>query len=73
MRPKYLNIFKDAHINVVSCANNHIYDYGNEALLDTMNYLDAAGIKHVGAGENLGAARRPVIIQRNGTIRYGLY
>ncbi|MGD0275642.1 MAG: CapA family protein [Syntrophales bacterium] len=66
MQPKYLNIFKDAHINVVNCANNHIYDYGQEALLDTMNYLDAAGIKHVGAGENLWAARRPVIVQING-------
>lgn len=66
MHPKYLNIFKDAHINVVSCANNHLYDYGNEALFDTMSHLDAAGIKHVGAGGNLWAARRPVIMQING-------
>jgi poly-gamma-glutamate synthesis protein (capsule biosynthesis protein) len=65
MHPKYLGVLKDANINVVCLANNHIYDYGKDALLDTLSYLDSAGIRHVGAGENLSMARKPVILEVN--------
>lgn len=39
--------------DIVSLGNNHVYDYGAEALVDTMDTLDAAGIPYVGAGNNL--------------------
>ncbi len=39
--------------DVVSLANNHIMDYGPEALFDTMAALNRAGVEHVGAGETL--------------------
>ena len=47
-------------VDIVSLANNHAYDYGETAFLDTMTTLDDAGIVYVGAGHNLEEARRPV-------------
>jgi poly-gamma-glutamate synthesis protein (capsule biosynthesis protein) len=47
-------------------ANNHTLDYGEEGLLETLHYLDSAGIAHAGAGRNLEDARRPAIIETDG-------
>ena len=56
-----------AGINVVSLANNHIMDYGPEALTDTIRYLDAAGIARTGAGSNLAEAAKPALLDIDGT------
>lgn len=61
MHPKYLNSLLDGGIDIVSLANNHVYDYGEEALFDTMKYLDSCDIKYVGIGKDLTDARKPVI------------
>jgi poly-gamma-glutamate synthesis protein (capsule biosynthesis protein) len=50
--------------DVVTLANNHALDFGEEALLDTLQYLDDAGIDHVGAGADVDAARAPVVLKR---------
>lgn len=47
-------------VDLVSLANNHAYDYGETAFLDTMTALADAGILYVGAGRDLAEARRPV-------------
>ncbi len=47
-------------VDLVSLANNHAYDYGETALLDTLAALQDAGIVYVGAGRDLAEARRPV-------------
>jgi poly-gamma-glutamate capsule biosynthesis protein CapA/YwtB (metallophosphatase superfamily) len=52
-----------AGFNVLSLANNHILDYGQQALLDTMVVLQESGISHVGVGRNMNAARAPVFLQ----------
>jgi poly-gamma-glutamate synthesis protein (capsule biosynthesis protein) len=51
-----------AGITVVSLANNHILDYGPAALADTLKALDAAGVAHAGAGNNLASSRKPAIV-----------
>ena len=56
-RVSYLN---DLGVDIVTLANNHAYDYGESAFLDTMTTLESAGIAYVGAGRNLREARRPV-------------
>ena len=56
-----------AGIRVVSLANNHSMDYGTVGLSDTMRVLDQAGIRYAGAGDSLAAARRPAVIDVNGT------
>jgi poly-gamma-glutamate capsule biosynthesis protein CapA/YwtB (metallophosphatase superfamily) len=52
--------------HVLNLANNHIVDYGDEALLDTIHALEAQDVKHVGAGRDLAEAIAPVIINANG-------
>lgn len=44
--------------DAVTLANNHVYDYGEAGLLDTMRYLDEAGIPYLGAGKNLDEASK---------------
>jgi hypothetical protein len=53
-------------INVVSLANNHIMDYGPDALLDTLELLDRHGVHHVGAGRELAAAWKPIHLESGG-------
>lgn len=47
-----------AGVDVVSLANNHALDYGDEALFDTMDILAKNGVAYVGAGMNFTAAHR---------------
>ncbi|EEX39542.1 CapA family protein [Vibrio furnissii] len=42
--------------SLVGMANNHVLDFGREGLQETLNALDSAGLKHVGAGLNQDAA-----------------
>ncbi len=51
--PHLLEDLKWLGVNLVSCANNHASDYGEEGILATISYLDAAGIPHAGTGRNL--------------------
>jgi poly-gamma-glutamate capsule biosynthesis protein CapA/YwtB (metallophosphatase superfamily) len=65
-RPEMVEILKRASIDAVTVANNHAMDYGVEGMTDTRATLDAAGIGHFGTGDDLDAARRPLIVERNG-------
>lgn len=53
-------------IDVVALANNHIMDQGAEGLASTLRALDAEGIQHLGAGDNLAAAAVPFIFEKDG-------
>jgi poly-gamma-glutamate synthesis protein (capsule biosynthesis protein) len=69
--PHAIDVLKAAGIDCVNLANNHALDYGREALIETLDRLDAAGIAHVGAGRNLKEARRPIVLDRGG-LRIGI-
>ena len=56
-KPERLNIYREMGVDLVSTANNHVYDYGEEGLLDTINYLDEYDIPNVGAGKNINEAK----------------
>ena len=60
---KVSSALKEAGFNVVSLANNHTLDYGAEGLTQTIEALDAVGIQHAGAGDDLMAARLPVMME----------
>lgn len=64
--PSSLDALVSVRINVASFSNNHSFDYGEEAFLDTLEHLDSRGIKYVGAGRNREEALRPVIFEHNG-------
>jgi hypothetical protein len=64
--PEMAKIFTDCRFDAVTIANNHMYDFGPEALLDTRAMLLGHGIQVTGAGKNLDEAREPAIVERNG-------
>ncbi len=64
--PHMASIFSTCGFDVVSVASNHAMDWGPDALLDTLDVLNARGIRTIGAGRNLAAAREPAILEKNG-------
>lgn len=69
--PAALTGIKNAGIDIVSLANNHVFDYGVEAYKDTADALSAAGIRYAGAGLNIEQAYEPVIYETTGTVKIG--
>lgn len=62
-RAGLLNVFGT---DIVNLANNHVYDFGPDALLDTIDTLDKEEIPHVGAGANIEEASKPYYFVCNG-------
>jgi poly-gamma-glutamate capsule biosynthesis protein CapA/YwtB (metallophosphatase superfamily) len=52
-------------LNLLSCANNHSFEYGEQGVLATMSHLDNGGIAHAGTGTNLAQARAPGYLDTN--------
>lgn len=56
--PAVAKAVRAAGFNLVTLANNHSMDFGGEALAETLQHLDSAGIAWIGAGVNLDEARK---------------
>jgi poly-gamma-glutamate synthesis protein (capsule biosynthesis protein) len=65
-KPAILGEYKRMNIGIVTLANNHMLDYGQSGLIDTLKNLDRFGIGHVGGGRNLREALTPVIVEDGG-------
>lgn len=61
-----INRLKELHIDVVTIANNHIFDLGEKGLMNTIRLLDENGIKHCGAGANIVEASKPAVVEIKG-------
>ncbi len=55
--PDLVSVPVDLGVDLVTLANNHILDFGRGPLTETLKALEGAGIAHVGAGEDLDAAK----------------
>jgi poly-gamma-glutamate capsule biosynthesis protein CapA/YwtB (metallophosphatase superfamily) len=64
--PAAVHVLQAAHIDACALANNHIMDYEEQGLHDTLSVLDQAGIRHAGAGANAAEAAAPAIIDAHG-------
>ena len=64
--PRALEGLKAAGFTIVSEANNHAYDWGPAALVDTLRRLHAVGIRTTGAGENTLEAHHPTVVDLGG-------
>ena len=60
-----IKTMKDAGIDIVSFANNHVGDWNKTAFDDTLQRLTAGGILYAGAGKSEQLAETPVIIDHN--------
>lgn len=63
--PDKVHSLTHSNVTVANLANNHILDFSQEGLLETIKTLDLAGIKHTGAGKNWDEAITPAIVFRN--------
>ena len=59
-------IFSNGKFDAVTMANNHSYDSGPDAMVDTRTLLNSRGIQVTGAGRDLAQARQAAIVERNG-------
>lgn len=64
--PRWAQALVTAGFDAVGLANNHMMDYREGGLFDTLSTLDRLGIACAGAGRSLGEARRPAIVERKG-------
>jgi poly-gamma-glutamate synthesis protein (capsule biosynthesis protein) len=69
--PAAVDVLRAANIRCVSLANNHILDFDDQGLLDTLDCLNAAGIRHVGAGQTIEEAIAPAVIEM-GNLKIGI-
>ena len=65
--PGAFTALRDAGVDLVTIANNHILDYGQTGLADTLAAAKAAHFPFVGAGVNAAAAWAPYVTTINGT------
>ncbi len=65
--PRVVEGLKFAGIDVVSIANNHMWDYGRQAFVDTLYNLTNAGIGYVGGGYSFAEAHEGITREINGT------
>ena len=62
MNPANVPVLTAAGIDCCVLSNNHVLDWGEAGLLDTLAAVKGAGIQTAGAGCNLLEASRPAII-----------
>lgn len=64
--PKYVSVLTDMGVDIAGLANNHVLDYGADALLDTFDTLEDAGIDYMGAGNDPARAEALITKQAGG-------
>ena len=65
--PTAFTALRDGGVDLVTMANNHVLDYGQTGLADTLAAAKAARFPYVGIGVNAGAAWAPYVTTINGT------
>ena len=64
--PERVAVLQQMGVDLAMLANNHVYDYGEISLLDTLDTLETAGIASFGAGRNLSEAMEPYYVEIDG-------
>jgi poly-gamma-glutamate capsule biosynthesis protein CapA/YwtB (metallophosphatase superfamily) len=62
-RSRALKFLQAAKVDATTLANNHVLDYGPDALSDCLQLLDKAGIKRTGAGATLQESLIPASVE----------
>ena len=60
--PRLIEELRFLGIDMVACANNHAYDFGENGVLTNLRYLDQYGMPHAGTGRDLSEARSPAYL-----------
>jgi poly-gamma-glutamate capsule biosynthesis protein CapA/YwtB (metallophosphatase superfamily) len=73
MNPANVGAITVARIACCVLANNHVLDWGEEGLLETLATLEKAGVRTAGAGRDLEAAAAPAVVPLAGESRLLVY
>ena len=65
-RPDRLAIYDEMGVDLVTLANNHVYDFGEDAFNDMLDSFKKYKIPYIGAGKNIDEAKRPYYYILNG-------
>ena len=71
--PQTIGALSKVGFDVVSLANNHVLDFGVEALADTVKRLDAAGIKQAGVADDDVTQQRVVLTCKDVKVGFLAY
>ena len=63
---KRIPIYNEMGVDLLTLANNHVYDFGEIAFNDMLDSLDEYNIPYIGAGRNIDEAMRPYYFIING-------
>lgn len=69
--PSYVSVLKEMGVDMAAVANNHILDYGEDALIDTFDTLEGAGILYAGGGTDKERAMQLQVMEVKG-VRVGM-
>ena len=64
--PKRIPIYNEMGADLLTLANNHVYDFGKDAFYDMLNSLNEYKIPYIGAGKNINEAKKPYYFILNG-------
>ncbi len=64
--PKYLELLNDVGMDFVELTGNHLQDWGNEPLLETLDIYREHNIPYYGGGRDLEEAQEPLKIENHG-------
>ncbi len=64
--PERLSIYEEMGIDLVTLANNHVYDFGETAFYDMLEALEEYNMPYIGAGKNINEAKEPYYFIING-------
>lgn len=59
-------VMKKIGVTLCGLSNNHVFDFGIEGAMDTMNALEQEGIPYTGFGKNYEDSRKNYIVEKNG-------
>ncbi len=65
-KPNAVSLLKNVGFDAISLANNHILDYGESGVHDTLKLADACGLAYFGGGLNSTDAAKPLIVDIKG-------
>jgi poly-gamma-glutamate capsule biosynthesis protein CapA/YwtB (metallophosphatase superfamily) len=73
MSPENFSCIKAAEISCCVLANNHVLDWGETGLIETLQTINAAGIATPGAGRDVAEATAPAVLAASGQNRILVY
>ena len=66
-KPEHAAALRRGNYDVLTFASNHLLDLGPDVLLETIGVLRGLGFQVPGAGKDIAEARRPAVVEKDGT------